>query len=129
MPGEMLTFFCSCGYRKGYVAIGGTSQGECKVFICTHCKTIFSIYDNNPDRKRFCKKCGSKLLSITDAGAWQPEELHKKYSDCEPWDLEYKALSGEELTEADRMLIPEIKILCPRCREYSLQHEYGAFWD
>lgn len=130
MPGLCLSFICPCGFQKEDISVGATETGVYTVFLCLQCKTISSIwasFGKHPIGD--CKKCGQKLMAVTDPGAWEPSSLQQKFPGTEPWMVENGISELEEPEEDYISDIENIRLLCPRCRKYSLVFETIALWD
>jgi hypothetical protein len=119
----MYSFECPCGFRKDGVYVGATREGGYLVVLCRTCHRLFSVWtDGDPssltqsDHLSACRGCGKPALPITAPGAWGPPALQARYPDTEPW-----------LVEEEEPV--DIKILCPKCGEYSLSYALEAFWD
>ena len=135
MPGMELTFACACGHRSENVSVGATEDGEYEVFICLECRRILSHWrqpgrrENDPPRKpRKCDRCGHQLMRMTDTGAWGPARLQERFPESEPW----MVAGGEwpdDASEEERELVSQIRILCPQCRAYAVDHEAVTLWD
>ena len=138
MPGIGLSFKCICGFHKDNIKVGATEDGHYTVFLCAECKNIFSSWIScKKSDDRICRKCGKRLMAVTDDGAWQPEILQQKFPNIEPWIVENEIYDyafddiecSEEIENFYISNIENIRILCPRCGKYTLKFENTMLWD
>lgn len=71
-----------------------------------------------------------KLTAMTDPGAWEPASLQQRFPDSEPWMVLDEIVNlDEEESEKLMPLADEIRILCPRCKNYTLELGEKGCWD
>ena len=131
MPGMILSFACPCGFKKNEIKVGATEAGHYSVYLCIKCANIFSFWEKTKKSGKKCKKCKTALIGVADSGVWEPKSLQEKIPEAEPW-MVVDALSELEdnyLGEDYESYINDIKILCPKCRRYSLTFEENGYWD
>jgi hypothetical protein len=68
-------------------------------------------------------------MPITATGAWGPSRLQNKFPDIEPWLVEDGGQFDEEPTDEELADLACIRVLCPKCRSYSLEYEIESLWD
>ena len=68
-------------------------------------------------------------MLITAPEAWAPSSLQNKFPDLEPWIIENGDHFVEEPTDEEIAELANIRVLCPKCRSYSLEYEVQSFWD
>ena len=130
MPGMSLLFNCPCGFLRDNIDVGATETGDYTVFLCLQCKKIVSIWTSVGHlHNKACKKCGMKLMAVTDSGAWGPASLQQRFPDTEPWMIEDQVDEFEQPENDHIASIQDIRLLCPNCGKYSLQFESTRFWD
>jgi hypothetical protein len=131
VPGKELIFRCPCGYLSKTVTVGATEKGHYLVVLCLDCQRLFSVWRSNKAQQErpVCKKCGKGLTPITAPGAWGPTSLQNKFPDLEPWIIENGDQFDEEQTDEELAELGNIKVLCPKCRSYSLEYEIESLWD
>ena len=132
MPGMVLSFICPCGFKKNNINVGATETGHYSVYLCIKCANIFSLWEKTNKRSgKKCRKCKTALIAVTDAGAWVPKLLQQKIPETEPWMVVDELSETEDyyLGEDYESYINDIKILCPKCRKYSLTFEEDEYWD
>ena len=138
MPGMSLSFKCPCGFHKDNIGVGATENGYYTVFLCVGCKDIFSTWASyKKSHGRICRKCGKRLMAVTDDGAWQPVFLQNRFPDTEPWMVEDDIYACgfddiEDLEEVENTYISNIeniRLLCPSCGKYALTFENTMLWD
>lgn len=125
-----LSFKCSCGFYKNDIDVGATEAGHYKVYLCLRCKNICSSWTSrSKSNSKICKKCGEGLIAVTDKGAWKPTFIQDRFPDSEPWMVENDIFDIDEDASAYAGEIENIRILCPKCANYTLEFENSAFWD
>jgi len=77
-----------------------------------------------------CSTCLMKLTAMTDPGAWEPAALQQRFPDSEPWLVFDEIVNLDEEEAAKLMpLTDEIRILCPKCKKYTLTLGESGCWD
>jgi len=130
MPGMNMNFKCPCGFNAKNVTVGATQEEYCLVVLCLECHRLFSLWrKGNNSTVPICKSCGKPLMSITAPGAWSPSALQAKFPDSEPWLIDEGSSCEDELIEDEIDQFKEIRIMCPRCKKYSVEFKEVAYWD
>ena len=116
MPGMRLDFHCPCGFNAKNIPVGATQSSYYLVVLCFECHRLFSVWKKGDDSTvPSCKRCSKLLMLITSPGAWSPFPLHDKFPNSDPWLITEKP--------------SEIRILCPKCRNYSVEYDITQYWD
>ena len=133
MPGMKMDFKCQCGFKARSVTVGATLEGHYLVGMCLECHRLFSSWRKcNNETVPICYKCGNPSMPITAPGAWSPAALQKKFPDLEPWNVDGRSSNDDEdddLIEDEVEQSPGIRILCPLCKQYSVEFEEVLLWD
>ena len=124
----MMNFKCPCGFNAEDT-VGATLEEHYLVVLCLECHRLFSLWRKEDNSTiPICKNCRKPLMPITAPGAWSPSALQKKFPDYEPWNFDVLA-DNDELSEDEIDQIKEIRIMCPKCKKYSVEFEEVGYWD
>ena len=132
MPGDILSFNCPCGFQKKEIYVGvNDAHVHFTIFLCLQCgKMVIAQKSPKGHFDKTCRKCGMELTAMTDPGTWQPASLQQRFPDSEPW-MVFNEIVELEHEEAEKLipLADEIRILCPKCKKYTLKLEESGCWD
>jgi ribosomal protein L37AE/L43A len=125
-----MNFKCVCGFNAVDISVGATQSQHYLVVMCFECHRLFSLLRRcDSSTIPICKTCGKPLIPITTPGAWGPPALQKKFPDTDPWLVDDESYCDDEAIEEEMDQFNEIRVMCPRCKNHSVEFEAIEYWD